>query len=340
MIIGHGNDWYDVKGQIIGDFSSNIPYLNNSNVIIKYLSGRIGSIKNYPDPEAKKLTKLIADHHNVPEDCVLVTNGSTEAFYQIAQLFYKKHSLVIYPAFAEYKDAAVAFSHKISFTTTQELKIQPLITQDLLWYATPNNPDGHITYNDDLRKIADINFKAHIVIDYAYSFLYPNLEFNHLKEGKKNVIAIHSLTKTFAIPGIRLGYILADKNIIEALKHKRIPWSIGSIALDTGEFIMKNFSDLLPPVDELIIQSKQLQEQIKCIHKIDVIPSECNFFIAQLHKGSATQLKQFLLNKYKLLIRDASNFKGLSERYFRVSVQKQEHNKLLIKGLTDYLSSL
>lgn len=338
MIDGHGNDWYNTEVRIVGDFSSNVPYINNSDVIVEYIKSTVCSVKNYPDPNTRTLTKKLAGYHNVDPRNILVTNGSSEAFYLIAQLFASSSSLVAIPSFAEYADSAKAFGHDVSFIHYDMLEKSDVVQHDVLWLATPNNPDGRVLPSRSVLSFAMRNPKTNIVVDFAYSFLHPYVEDNYISKGIKNVISVHSMTKSFAIPGLRLGYIIADGDIIDKIKLFRVPWSVSSIASNTAEFIIDNYTSLLPDVKKLIGESKQMQCDLDKISDLSVFHSDCNFFITKMKKGNSSHLKQFLLDKYGLLIRDASNFRGLDSSFFRLSVQNSCQNELLIRAINDYYS--
>lgn len=340
MINGHGNDWYNTDCKIVGDFSSNVPYINNADIIINHIKNKLHSVKNYPDPNSRVLTEKIATLHNVAPDNVLVTNGSSEAFYLIAQLFAKSSSLIAIPSFAEYTDAAKAFDHQLIFSRLDSLDYNSKIEQNLVWLANPNNPDGRIIPSENISFLASNNKNIRIIVDFAYSFLHKEIKTNFINQGIDNVISVHSMTKSFAIPGIRLGYIIADKNIIKEINSFRVPWAVSSVAINAGEFILDNYDNLLPDVKRLIKECKDMQLQMNKIQYLDVVYSDCNFFITKMLKGSSSDLKEFLLKKHGLLIRDASNFNGLDNTFFRLSVQSKDDNERLINAIKDYFDSI
>ena len=149
MIVGHGDDRYSYGGLVRYDFSSNVPYRNHAGEIIDYLSGRLESLTHYPDPQAKELRELLAQHWRLDPDWLLVTNGSTEAFYLLAHLFAGGKTLITVPSFAEYEDACQLYRHHLTYIPTSDIASQST-PADLLWSALPNNPDGDITHRTGL----------------------------------------------------------------------------------------------------------------------------------------------------------------------------------------------
>ncbi|MDO5663817.1 MAG: aminotransferase class I/II-fold pyridoxal phosphate-dependent enzyme [Bacteroidia bacterium] len=339
MLTGHGNDLYDYNGKIIADFSSNIPYRNASQHIADYLTNYLHLIGNYPDPNARVLTRQIAAHHHLSDKNVLVTNGSAEAFYLLAHLFAGKRSTITFPAFAEYEDACTLYRHELSFLPIVELQPHSHFNSDTVWFAVPNNPDGTIVPLETIETICHKHPQQFFIVDNAYGELCPQcVPIVPLHRQYPNFISVHSLTKTFAIPGLRLGYIIAHESVIERLQPLRTPWTVNAMALEAGSFVMKNHSDLLPDVKMLCAASADFQHQLAQISQLEVIPSPCNYFLVRLTKGTAAELKTHLIEKHGILIRDASNFRGLSSAYFRLSVQEKEKNKQLIKAINVFLS--
>ncbi len=331
---GHGNDIYDFNREIAADFSSNIPYKNHSEEIIEFLSGRMHVLQNYPDPESKKLVELIATHHNISPVNILTTNGSAEAFYLTAHLFSGKKTTITYPSFAEYEDACRVHNHQLSFLPIEDLEKGDNQFEDSLWFAVPNNPNGYILSSKHIKYICKENPQTHIIIDNAYGELCPHApSVFPLHQEFNNLISIHSLTKTFAVPGLRIGYIIADKDIIAKLKNLQTPWSVNALAIEAGCFVMKNYERLLPDSTAVCRESKLFQQQLCEIPLLEVTPSECNYFLVKSKTKTAARLKLELMEKYGILIRNADNFRGLTPWHFRLSVQSAENNRLLVEAL-------
>lgn len=333
MQTGHGNDIYDYA-DIRCDFSSNIPYRNASETIADYLKNCMDTIRNYPDPNSRKLTSQLANFHAVSPDNILVTNGSAEAFYLLAHLFQHRKSIIPYPAFSEYEDACRTYRHEISFLPIGSLQDTPHFEVDMAWFGVPNNPDGTIVSNDTISRFCSENRHTYFVVDTAYDELCPRNESVKELQGRfKNLIIVHSLTKTFGIPGLRLGYIVADRQIIDDIRSLRPPWSVNALALEAGSFILENRNRLLPDAASLCAESARLQQEINALPQFEVTASPSNFFLVKMTEGTAAELKQFLIDKSGLLIRDAANFRGLTPQHFRISVQDEVWNHQLIKAL-------
>lgn len=339
MIHGHGSDLYKYKTQIIADFSSNVWYKGLPTGLLEHLKNNLHKIFHYPEPDASELASNIALIHHVKTENVLITNGATEAFYLIAQLFQKSKSLISIPSFAEYEDACNTYSHNITFIENNHLETTITIGNNtLLWLGNPNNPDGKVFSKIEIQELSTRNKNSFIIVDEAYGDLCYNFESSlELLNQCKNLIIIRSLTKAFAIPGIRLGYILASTEIIDKIKNIKMPWSVNTLAIEAGLFITKNYQELLPNKNVLEEECIAFYNLLKSLKQVNIHPSKCNYFLLELEKGNASELKAFLIENYGLLIRDASNFKGLMVKHFRVALQSPENNKKLIKGIKNYI---
>ena len=368
MIHGHGNNLLAYGKNIRLDFSSNIAFNNHCDHILAYLQSQLQSIKNYPDPAATHLTQKLALHHAITPENVLVTNGSAEAFYLVAHFLAKSTTAICIPAFAEYEDACALHEHKLDFVDIQTFPHLDYAPYKSVWLGNPNNPDGVITPPEVILEQCRRQPETFFIIDQAYVQLtgennvdvLPHCpQASQICQGEAmtqasppqiphtanstislpdNLIVIHSLTKEFGIPGLRLGYITASVKVITALSQMRPPWSVNALALAVGEFTLDNYTALLPDKGELLGESLFLQEALAKIQGITVLPSPCNFFLSRLAQGTAAKLKQRLIDDYGILIRDASNFKSLTARHFRVAPQKHEDNLALIHAMKTILA--
>lgn len=334
MITGHGDDSFRLKSPIKADFSSNVWYGGTSPALIQYLQQNMHRIGSYPEPDAAGLCLKIADYHRVKPLQVMAFNGSVEAFYIIALAFRRRHSALLSPAFAEYEDACRIHNHRISFFSSHEA----LPAADLCWIGNPNNPDGHIFSRTEIEHFLIEHLETVLVVDEAYGDFIPEFRSAiELTEKFENLIVVRSLTKCCAIPGLRLGYVVASAKLAEQLRNYQQPWSVNALAQLAGKFLLKNrIPDLIDPT--IIGQlSKHLQESIARIDGFQVTASKAPFFLVEMQTGTAAELKDFLIHERGILIRNASNFRGLNERFFRICTRSEADNVLLLKGLAEYL---
>ncbi len=344
MINGHGNNIYQFGAKKIEiDFSSNIAFNNRSESIYSYLKGVIDTIGDYPDPEARELTSALARHISVAESQLLITNGSAEAFYLIAHYLQRRsgggvdkcRTAITVPSFAEYEDSCRIYGHEIDFITFEQLHHGDIAHYQSIWLGLPNNPDGERFDYSRVRQLAATHPNCSFIVDRAYNELSQEQEREW--ELLPNIIIVDSFTKVYGVPGIRLGYIVASEAIVEHLSSIRPPWSVNSLSQLAGQYILDHYDELQLDIDELLGESKYLQQEIAKIDGFRVTPSTCNFFLVEITGGgSSCELQQYLVENHGILIRDCSNFRSLSTRHIRIAAQPREACCRLINALKSW----
>lgn len=330
MLNGHGDDRYQFDKKIIADFSSNVYYEGLSAGLKQQLTGSLDKLNNYPEVNAKSLQQALAAWHSLTPAQVLVTNGATEAFYLVAHAYRNKSATILIPAFAEYEDACKANDITVQYLT----EIQDFYSTDLVFFGNPNNPTGAVLPTALIINILKTNPDTVFVIDEAYvDFTKEKISMvTHLSDFS-NLIIIRSLTKTYSIPGLRLGYLLSNAGIIHHILPYKMPWSVNALAIEAGLYISQHKNSL--PLDTLLYDTKELMQSLS--QYVTVFDSHTNFFLCHTDKGDAADLKLFLINE-GVLIRDAANFKSLNAGHFRIATQTRGKNALLIKLIEAWIN--
>lgn len=326
MIDGHGDDIYHY-GEVRCNFSSNISPLIDTSLLRQYLACRMQLISHYPEPSAHSLEVLIAAEHDVSPGEVLVTSGATDAIYLIAQTLRSEKTFAVErPTFSEYADACRMYGYE---ETPEGGAVR--------WLCNPNNPTGEVRTIDAIKALS----RRHhwLVIDQSYEDYTYNPPLSAREAiAMQNVIVIHSMTKRFAIPGLRLGYIIAPSSIISRLRANHRPWAVNALAIEAGRWLLthKNPKEHLVMVT-LLTETRSLTDKLRGISGIHVYPTETNYMLCSIQQSSAAELKNYLLTRHGLLIRDASNFEGLKECHFRISAQQPEFNDELVEAIREYV---
>ncbi len=338
MITGHGDDAYLYDKNITANFSSNVYYDGFPNGMKDYLISVIDKITTYPEANANSLQPYLGKWHNLSTDQLLITNGATEAFYLIAQAFRNKSATIVVPSFAEYEDSCRANNLTLQFLAWNKLSDTTRFTTDLVFLGNPNNPTGAILKKEELQRIIEINSQTIFVIDEAYVD-FTNEAISMVTELNQfsNLIIIKSLTKTYAIPGLRLGYLLSNPTMISNILSFKMPWSVNTMAIEAGKYIIQDPLKMALPLKQLLQDTDELIQQLTEIKHLKVFPTKTNFFLCELSKRTAAELKSFLLEEHRLLIRDASNFRGLNTQHFRIATQTKGKNELLVKGIRQWI---
>lgn len=332
MFEGHGDDIYRYDG-IKHNFSSNIFQGFDHSGLCLWLGEQVAAVANYPSPTPNDTEIIIAEYHGVLPDSVMLTAGATDAIYLLAELFRGSHSFIVSPTFSEYEDACRQYEHSISFGELSEID-----SSDIVWLCNPNNPTGEVASVDDVEKLLS-DLKRLFIMDASYAGYSAESQCTpQMFANSANGIMIKSLTKSFAVPGLRLGYIIANSAIISRLKQLRRPWAIGGLERKAVEWLFENREHYQIDIDMLLSEAKRVGKSLKALG-IAVGESRTNFILCELPHGNAAELKQWLVGNYGILIRDASNFHGLSPRHFRIAVQRPEENDILIEAIGKWLIS-
>ena len=340
MLHGHGDDAYLYTQPIKANFSTNIWYGGRSEDLKIFIQANWDKIHAYPEPAAESLCDLIALDLSIHTDQVLACNGATEAFYLIAQAYHSKVSTIIIPTFAEYEDACKVNRHQLNYHNWDNLKGTTLFAEGLVWLCNPNNPDGRVVEKTFLESLLKNNPKCTFVVDEAYiDFTDVISSAIDLVDKRPNLILVKSLTKNFSIPGLRLGYLISNKAMVQNIRFFKPPWTVNSIAIEAGKYILQRKQSFLPPVKQYKSDQKEFAENLDKIPGLKIWPSKTSYFLIELEKSSASELKKHLISEFGLLIRDASNFRGLNENFIRVATLSKEKNQLLIDALTQWSKS-
>lgn len=334
---GHGDDAFRYGDKIKMNFSSNVYSGADYSGLKKHLMAHFDVIGHYPEPDAHTLESMLAEKLGVPENTILVTNGANEAIYLIANLYSGWASVIPQPTFTEYEDACRKFRHLISYDSADELEVLP--EDRIYWLCNPNNPTGNVLLKSLVNHIIRKHPRYLYVVDQSYAdyTLSPMLEPKEMIDCY-NVMLVHSLSKKYCIPGLRLGYMFASPIIIERLKQLRQPWTVNAMAIEAGKFLVKNDPKMIPDLPGYLAEAQRLHQNLSDVEGLMVMKSEANFMLVNIDEGNTPELKKWLIDNYGILIRDASNFRGLDNHCFRVTAQTPEENDMLLEAIKSYLA--
>ena len=334
MIQGHGDDIYRYDG-IRVNFSSNVYNHFCHEGLFCHLADKLDNVVSYPEPVPARLEKAIAQLLGLQSNEICVTNGATEAIYLVAQTFRRSRSAILMPTFSEYQDACQIHEHQI--IPIHSFQFSSLKSQ-LIWLCNPNNPTGSVIDKEVLVRAIEKNPNTLFVVDASYAPFTEEPLLNVQEGGRyPNVLMLHSMTKEYAIPGLRLGYITGNGNLLEEVRRQRMPWSVNQVAIDAGFYLLSHSDEFQLPLRELMSERQRVAQRLAALGCIDVWPSQTHILLCKLRMGKAAALKDYLATEYGLLIRDASNFQGLNDSFFRIAVQDKTENDTLIRAIEEWI---
>ena len=291
------------------NFSSTIYQHADHSALKEYLMDHINVLTNYPESQPRQLEKLIAKQLGITPESVLVTNGATEAVYIIAQLFRRSCSI----------------------------KITELPKDRVYWVCNPNNPSGNVLKKGFVDYVVRRSPRYTFVIDQSYgAFTKEPLLKAREVQGLPNVILIHSLSRKYSVPGLRLGYITAHPSTILLLRALRHPWSIPALSIEAGKFLIQHRPPVISDVNAYLAETQRLRSELRKIEGIRIFETKTNYMLCELSDATGAALKNYLIHEHGMLIRDCYNFYGLSSGHFRISAQQPEENDALIAAIRQF----
>lgn len=345
-----GNIWeagelLGVKPEGLMDFSASINPLGMPEGAKRAVVRAIPVIPPYPDPASNALIRSLSEFHGVNKNELIAGNGSTEFIYLIPRALEPKKALIVEPAFSEYKRALTAQGCKAGSLVLKKDSFQFDIEGfrkalkggcGLVWLANPANPTGVLTPKPVLSEAARLcrAAGATLVIDEAFIDFCPEGSMKDEAVKREGLIVLRSMTKFFAMAGLRLGYVIAHKKSIEKFARLLPPWTVNTLAGFAAIEALKDL-DYIGRTRACIEAERELfRAELERIAGLRAFPTSANYLLVKIMEGrlSALELKAALLRQ-GFLIRELSAFKGLGPSYFRVAVRKREENRLLTSAL-------
>lgn len=353
--IVHGGDVY--RNEVSLDFSVNLNPMPMPREVMDAAAAGLIELHQYPDPLQQQLRKNISEFEKVPAENIICGSGASELIMAVCHAFRPEKALITAPCYAGYAYALRAAGAEVTEYALDERTDYALDERflkaldddiDIVFIADPNNPNGKLIDEDLKKKITAACEDKGIVLVIDECFL-PLTErgLNALHENRSaqpeagpdaaadDALHLRAFTKTFAIPGIRIGYLISGNTSQLAEIAKHLPeWNVSRISERTGEAAAKVLSetDYLESSVRMIAGERDfLRQEIENLG-IRMYESDTNYLLFR----SRADLYDRLLGK-GILIRRCANFSGLDETFFRIAVRTHEDNKRLISSLKEVL---
>jgi threonine-phosphate decarboxylase len=335
------------------DFSSNINPYGPPASVIKAARQALANINEYPEQDGESLAESIAGKLDIPPDSVVVGNGAIELISLVPQVFKPARAFLIVPSFTEYEIALLktgieieycsAFSRESVYRTLRNVVLRNGFYHteaNMVLLGNPNNPCGYRLSKNELLAFIDATPHTMWVIDEAFIEFTKDADKNSLiveAQERCNIVIIRSLTKTFSIPGLRLGYLVSSLENAGRIKEAKFPWSVNTVALAAGRAAIGDEAFVAESTAKLSHEAQRVFNELSQIEDLTPFMPEANFIFVRIENGGVTsQVLQRQLLRKGLAVRDCSTFTGLDERYFRIAVKLPEENDKLIAALREY----
>ena len=350
------------------DFSANINPLGPSQRGLDALNAQLRYISHYPDATNDDVLNAIADTYGMDKHQIIVGNGAAELLYAICRLPGYTGAFVPAPGFSEYKEALEASKipvRDIFYRPREDDNGKPyfevpylaletfaaeLKGQDgriIVFLGNPNNPDGTLLDKDHIRTVASMLKDANslLVIDESFIDFVGNdpLQDNEhsirsLVNEFDNIIVVHSFTKFYAVPGLRIGAAFTNETLITQLQQYIPSWSVNTLAQAYTKAALNDVDYIKRTKQELNDERAFMYNALDAIEGITVYPPSANFILFQVNQeGITANYINEELKKYNMIVRNCDSYVGLTNHWVRIAIKDHDTNIKLVDKLTDIL---
>lgn len=333
---------------MILDFSSNVNFLGPPPSVLEAIRQTLWRIKLYPDPDYRELRSKIAERYGTSMDEVVVCNGASEAIRYLSLLCLSLggKALVPVPTFCEYESSLSELDVPTEFAYLgPEFDASMIEIGDgrirMVILCNPNNPTGTLTNLRMVESIAEEceRIGALLVVDESFMPFTRRPEEHtalNLMTSHKNVLVVISLTKFYAIPGLRIGFCIGDKEIVSRLERLMPVWRINCMAEVAAMSALEDVNFERVSREVIARERELLLEGLAKIPNLKIYPSSANFLLIRCTSAelSGEDIVRDLLQR-RILVKSCDGLRGLERGYMRVAVRSREENGILISALRE-----
>lgn len=328
------------------DMSSNLAPFGIAPGLKEELIEKLEEISYLPETGSETLRDIFAGKYGLKGKQVLVGNGTTEFIYAVPAGLDLTRGVIVNPTYSDYQLACEwAGLASVSFDLKPEDDFQLDLNRlagmlqggELVFICNPNNPTGGLIPSAALYDFIKQQESSIFLVDESYlPFVRePSLLDFALPE---NLFVLNSFSKIYGIPGLRLGFLASTEHNMAKMSERRKPWGVNRMAQIAGEFLLNHADGYVEKVIGFV--EKQRPSVVKALDKlpgVQVIPGAANFILCYLSGDVRADYLRQRLRAYRIMIRDCSNFRGLDDHYFRLSLKDEKSNGFCLQMLKDIM---
>ncbi len=334
------------------DFSASINPLGPSPVAVRALRHSLPQLIHYPDPDCVTLRLALAERWRLASDQIVVGNGSSELIHLLPRALGIRHALLIGPTFSEYARAVALAGGKVSYLHARrsedyrpplELVLQAVRRSrrpvDTIFLCNPNSPTGQAVPAESVRKLVQAAARRRLRVVVDETFVEYCADRSVLCDARRsaNLLVLRSFTKFYAMPALRLGYLVGAAPLIQLIRSLQPPWSVNMpaqayavAALGDRRYVGRSLAYMQRERTSFVMN-------LMALPGVRVYPSEANFLLLELPASRSARVCAATLARQGLLIRDCSSVPGLNRRTVRVAVRRLVQNRRLTAALRQWL---
>jgi threonine-phosphate decarboxylase len=339
--------------QII-DFSASINPLGPPAAVLRAIRSALKQIVHYPDPDCRQLRHELAQRCGLDPDMILVGNGSSELIHLLPRALRIRSALIIGPTFEEYARALLQAGSVVQYIHAQrEQRFRPPLQAvlerlsakrskfDAVFLCNPNNPTGQVMNRRALGMLAEVveRQQGWLIVDEAFiDYCHEQSVVSLLNEHPRMVV-LRSLTKFYAMPGLRIGYLLGTSKVLGLVKERQPPWSVNSLAQEASCAGLQD--EVYAKKSRVFMENERscFVRGLRSLSGLQVYSSAANFILIGLPAWTSAGEVTDRLDFERLLVRDCSPFPGLTAQMIRVAIRTAKENQRLLTALSACLKT-
>lgn len=327
------------------DFSENCNPAGPPPSVVEAWPALISTLNSYPDPDGQPFLSAVAEFHQVEQRQVLVGNGAAEILSLLAASYRHNDVLVIDPTFSEYRATLEANdAHVISIQTEEaggfrlpvEKILKALPEADAIYLCTPNNPTGLLPAKEEIMKIIQTAERSatDVVLDEAFiDFIDEKESFIAHVTDHPNLLVVRSMTKMYAVPGIRLGYLIAHPDRITQLKSRVSHWHVNGLAAEIGVLCLNEEVYRKQAIRRAQTERAKMTDFLRS-NGCEVLDSSVNYLVMKPAQHTE-KLYRYLLQQ-GIVLRHSENFRGMDGRWLRIGMKSEAMMETLREAMDQW----
>ncbi|EKO40151.1 MAG: cobyric acid synthase CobQ/L-threonine-O-3-phosphate decarboxylase [Solidesulfovibrio magneticus str. Maddingley MBC34] len=313
------------------------------------LSAGVADLVHYPDPDCTALLEAASARYGAPASHFVAGNGTSQLLFALPRCTGLARAVIPSPAYTDYAVACHKSGMDVRRLPGSEFdgfapqldRIEAVLrSPSMVVIASPANPTGVVTDAGAIVDLAGRHPQSLFLVDEAFADFVPGFASLAGEDRPHNVAVLLSLTKSFAVPGLRLGLLAASPDLADWVRRTLAPWSVGSLPQAVGLRALADTAFLEETRAALPGLRRRLAEGLTGLG-LTVFPSQANFLLARLSLSgpNAPEVCRRLLTEHGVALRDCTNFSGLSDRYLRVAVRPEAETDRILDALAAVLAA-
>ncbi|GAB6106197.1 pyridoxal phosphate-dependent aminotransferase [Fusibacter bizertensis] len=343
-----------LKREGMVDFSVNIPMIPFEKSFKALLIKSIDQLDKYPEIDGATARESVATFLEIEPSQVVLGNGATDLIYLICKASKFEKAAILQPTFTEYERALTQEGTQIHHIASHEgistfdIEADEIASKvnfsqsEALFICNPNNPTGQLltpSYLEEiLKKVKNPNFV--LVLDESFIDFKVHPDHHGLMRKlieRYRIVIIRSMTKTYRVPGLRIGYLFGTKDVVKIIANYTEPWTLNHMALMSIPYFLSQYNFVTSLQQWCECEANYMNKELNKISQIKCFNNEANFILIKVDEEKSLGFYEKMLNK-GIHLRKCTDFRGLNHQYFRLAIMDHENNTNILRKLKEALN--